>query len=169
MDKKLFLGGSKSYLWITEEEWQCVEVYLDQNWHILIGDCRGTDRLLQHRLDSIGYKNVTIYATDGQARYNVGHWPVVAVPAPHEEKDYDYYRCKDRATAQAADDALMFWDGESKGTIQNVFDVVMQKKKATIVRRPLGAVRLYLRKSGEEKECSDTTMPTLPDEGQEIV
>ncbi len=129
--KKVFVGGSKSFEALDKETKNKIDGYIAENVRILIGDCRGTDKLVQAYLFLKGYRNVTVYATDGKARNNIGDWAVKNVPS-HGEKGYEYYRLKDIEMAKDADEAFMIWDGKSRGTAFNCEEMRDLEKKVYI-------------------------------------
>lgn len=147
--KSVFVGGSKSYDELTAFEKELLQAYMDEDYHILVGDCRGTDRAVQDYLHSNGYDNVTVYATEGKARHNLGGWFVNPIDAPKDAKGFDYYRQKDIAMADDADEMLMLWDGMSRGTYHNLLDMLARKKAAKVVLRPCEVVEI---ESAEELE-----------------
>lgn len=140
--KKVFIGGSKSLSVLTQAETDLLLTYLNDDCHILIGDCRGADLAIQNFLCSAEYRFVTVYATEGKARKNSGHWYVKAIDAPQDTRGFDYYRQKDIAMATEADEVLMFWDRKSKGTYHNLLDAVRNNKVTRVVLRPFEVVEV---------------------------
>lgn len=140
--KKVFVGGSKSLSVLTQVERELLLTYVHDDCHILIGDCRGADFAIQNYLYSAGYSFVTVYATEGKARNNSGHWYVKAIDAPQDAKGFDYYRQKDIAMATEADEVLMFWDCKSKGTYHNLLDAVRNNKVTRVVLRPFEVMEI---------------------------
>lgn len=101
-------------------------------YEVLVGDCYGVDASVQSFYSKLGYKNVVIYAGNGQARHNIGHWRVHSVPVPTYLRGFDFYKQKDIAMVNEADYGLMIWDGESRGTLNNIVNLVAQNKKALV-------------------------------------
>ena len=139
--KRVFLGGSKSITELTDDEKTVIDEYIENGCQILVGDCRGADTEIQKHLVERGYKNVKIYATDGEARNNVGNFKVIACPSSYTpearaRKDYFYYRVKDSRMLTLCDEILMFWDGSSKATRENLEDGLRMKKPTKAVLRP---------------------------------
>jgi hypothetical protein len=139
--KRVFLGGSKSITELTNKEKSVIDEYIAKDYQILVGDCRGADTGIQkHRVER-GYKNVKIYATDGEARNNVGNvkvidCPSMRTPKARAMKDYYYYRVKDERMLALCDEILMFWDGSSKATRENLEDGLRMKKPTKAVLLP---------------------------------
>ena len=139
--KRVFLGGSKSITELTDDEKAVIDEYIEEGCQILVGDCRGADTEIQKHLVERGYKNVKIYATDGEARNNVGNFKVIACPSmltpeARARKDYFYYRIKDWRMHTLCDEILMFWDGNSKASRENLEEGVKLKKPTKATLRP---------------------------------
>ena len=139
--KRVFLGGSKSITELTDDEKSVIDEYIEEGCQILVGDCRGADTEIQKHLVERGYKNVKIYATDGEVRNNVGNFKVIACPSmltpeARARKDYFYYRIKDWRMLTLCDEILMFWVGNSKASRENLGDGLRMKKPTKAVLRP---------------------------------
>ena len=139
--KRVFLGGSKSITALTDEEKSVIDEYIEKGCQILVGDCRGADTEIQKHLVERGYKNVKIYATDGEARNNVGNFMVIACPSSYApewsaKNAYSYYRVKDERMLTLCDEILMFWDSGSKASRENLEEGVKMKKPTKAVLRP---------------------------------
>jgi hypothetical protein len=145
--KRVFLGGSKSITVLTDDEKAVIDEYIEEDYQILVGDCRGADTEIQKHLVERGYKNVKIYATDGEARNNVGNFKVIAchsmlTPEARARKDYFYYRIKDWRMLMLCDEILMFCDGNSRATRENLEDGLRMKKPTKVVLRPFEVRKL---------------------------
>ena len=139
--KIVFLGGSKSITKLTGKEKSVIDEYIAKDYQILVGDCRGADTEIQKHLVERGYTNVKVYATDGEARNNVGNFkaidcPSMLTPEARARKDYFYYRIKDWRMLMLCDEILMFWDGISKASRENLEDGLRIKKPTKVVLRP---------------------------------
>lgn len=88
---------------------------------VLIGDAYGVDTLVQQMLkDKYDYPFVTVYASNGKARNNIGNWNVKAIDVPSGIYGREFYTYKDVAMSNDCDFGLMFWDGKSQGTLNNI-------------------------------------------------
>lgn len=132
---KVFIGGSKTLVHLTPQMCRLLDELIQSGAHILVGDCRGADTLVQQYLAGKIYRSVTVYASGTTVRNNAGNFAVKLVPAG-SEKGFDFYRQKDIAMANEADSALMFWDGKSKGTQHNISDMKAQNKPCTVILFP---------------------------------
>ena len=139
--KRVFLGGSKSITELTDKEKSVIDEYIAKDYQILVGDCRGADTEIQKHLVERGYTNVKVYATDGEARNNVGNFKVIPCPSSYTpewsaKNAYSYYRVKDERMLTLCDEILMFWDGNSRATRENLEDGLRKKKPTKAVLRP---------------------------------
>ena len=139
--KRVFLGGSKSITELTDDEKAVIDEYIEKDYQILVGDCRGADTEIQKHLIERGYTNVKVYATDGEARNNVGNFKVINCPSCYAPEwsarnAYSYYRVKDERMLTLCDEILMFWDSGSKASRENLEDGVKLKKPTKAVLRP---------------------------------
>jgi hypothetical protein len=129
---KYIIAGPRRITTITP----CVFDYLDELCHkhsdILIGDANGIDKAIQKYLSSITYSNVTVYATEGLARNNIGNWMIRNVEVNKKTKDFQYYAAKDLQMVKDADCGFLIWNGDSKGTLNSAFNLVCQKKPVSI-------------------------------------
>ncbi len=78
------------------------------------------------------YDLVEVFCIEGLCRNNVGNWPVRRIPAPNGRKNFTYYEAKDIVMADEASIGFMIWDGQSLGTLMNVYRLVNQGKKVVI-------------------------------------
>jgi len=99
---------------------------------ILVGDARGVDNLVQQCFADLNYKNVIVYASNGEARHNIGKWDVQIVTTGEKTKGFDFYACKDRKMAEDADYGFMIWNGNSKGTLNNMINLIKFDKEMLI-------------------------------------
>ena len=124
---KIFIGGSKMLKELSPCMKKALDIVCEKEYEVLIGDCFGADKLVQKYLCECGYNKVKVYASGTRVRCNEGGYPVVYVSA-EGKTGFEFYRQKDIAMSLAADNALMFWDGRSKGTRCNIEDMIRQEK-----------------------------------------
>ena len=129
---KIFIAGPRaiSTLPPSVEERLC-GIY-KKDYTVLVGDANGVDKAVQKLFAELGHANVTVYATNGKARNNIGNWPVEAVVVASDVKGFDYYAAKDKAMASAADYGFMIWNGESKGTLNNLINLLGDDKTVLV-------------------------------------
>jgi len=129
---KVFIGGSRGVSSLNAEVRQRLDTILGEGFPIVIGDANGADKVVQRYLFHKHYMNVEVYCSDGGCRNNLGGWAVRSVPVRSRKKTADFYSAKDRVMAEEATVGLMIWNGQSVGTLMNVFRLLNFNKKAVI-------------------------------------
>ena len=125
---KIFLAGAKNITNLDLPIQSKIMSICRQHHDILVGDCYGVDSAVQKLCVDFGYPNVTVYASNGRARNNLGNWEVKNIPVEKTTRGFAFYRQKDIAMGLDADCGLMIWDGKSKGTLSNIVHLVTQHK-----------------------------------------
>ena len=126
---KVFISGSISITKLPLSVLKKVDSIISKNFTILIGDAKGIDLTVQKYLLKKKYENVEVYYAGNNIRHNVGDWKIKEVLAKNNEKGRDLYTLKDIEMAKEADYGLMVWDGESKGTLNNILLMNKLNKK----------------------------------------
>ena len=129
---KIFIAGARSVTALSPEVRQRMKSISDRGYDVIVGDCYGVDTAVQKFYSDLGYGNVTVFASGGRARNNVGNWNIRSIPVPCRVRGFDYYRQKDIAMAREADYGFMIWDGKSRGTLSNIVTLVSQNKKVLV-------------------------------------
>lgn len=101
---------------------------MDKGYTVLVGDCYGVDTSVQEFLMLRNYNNVYVYACNGKARNNIGNRPVNSAAVSKFVTGFDFYVQKDIAMAKDADYGLMIWNGKSRGTLNNIINLLIQEK-----------------------------------------
>ena len=127
---KVFISGSKSISALPEEVKSLLDSYIDTGAEILVGDCYGVDAAVQMYLDSKGYRNVTIYCSGETPRNNfvTGAKVRSCAEAAKGLTGREFHYVKDIQMANDCDQAIMIWDGKSKGTGENIRRIKELKK-----------------------------------------
>ena len=99
---------------------------------VLVGDADGVDSSVQRFFSYLQYRNVVVFACEGKARNNIGSWEVRNIAVPPRLRGFKYYEVKDKAMSTDADYGFMIWNGESKGTLNNIINLVKQGKKTVV-------------------------------------
>lgn len=128
----VFISGSRSVKQLDECIIANLRHWIKKNIHINIGDCYGLDLLVQSFLAQSKYKNVTVYATNGKVRNNVGNWEIKNITSNYKEGTRDYYTEKDIAMSNDSDYAFVIWDGVSKGSYNNIVRMIRLHKIAVV-------------------------------------
>jgi hypothetical protein len=133
---KVFIGGSRKISKINQQIKIRIDNIINKNFIILIGDANGVDKSIQAYLFSKNYKNVFIFCVNKQCRNNIGSWGIRHIEYDSTMRDYKYYSSKDIVMAKEADFGFMIWDGESKGTLNNIVNLLKQKKRVLVYFSP---------------------------------
>jgi len=128
----VFIGGSRKVSRLNKEIRSRIDNILQQELTILIGDANGADKSVQKYLAEKKYPNVFVYCMEGKARNNIGGWSIRNVEAINHKKDFQYYSTKDFKMAEDASYGFMIWDASSKGTLQNIINLLKENKRVLV-------------------------------------
>lgn len=132
----VFIGGSRSLTHLNDTIRTRVDNIIRQQFAVVIGDANGADKIMQSYLAAKSYPHVIVYYMDERCRNNVGNWPTQSIGATCAKKDFAYYATKDEEMAQTASYGFMLWDGRSKGTLNNILNLIRQQKKVLVYFSP---------------------------------
>lgn len=125
---KIFIAGARSVQNLDASVQQRMMTICQKGYDVLVGDCYGVDASVQRFYSNLGYSNVTVFASNGKARNNIGGWNIRNVAVPSCVHGFDFYKQKDIAMTNEADYGFMIWDGKSRGTLNNTINLIMQHK-----------------------------------------
>lgn len=162
--RKVFIAGPRVVKVLPSKVSARIASITSKGFTVLVGDAYGVDRLVQEALALEEYKNVIVYATEGKVRNNVGKWSVKAVPADTGARGFEFYAYKDKQMALDADYGFMIWNGESRGTLNNMINLSSAGKKVLVYL--LQAQNFYCLHDRDEvkrfcKACGDKTEQTF--------
>ena len=100
---KIFIAGSREISVLDDYTQAKLDSICSKGYDVLIGDCYGVYALVQSYLSSRKYEKVTVYASIGIARNNLGNWNVRRTQPPKGIYGYRLYEMKDMAMADDAD------------------------------------------------------------------
>ena len=129
---KIFIAGSRDICALDNYTQAKLDSICSKGYEVLIGDCYGVDALVQTYLSLRKYEKVTVYASMGRTRNNVGNWNVRSIPPPKGIYGYRLYEMKDMAMADDADFGFMIWNGKSRGTHRNIERLRRQGKRVLV-------------------------------------
>ena len=129
---KVFVSGSINIHILPQLAIEKLDSIMDKNFLVLIGDAPGVDSLVQQYLLSKNYRNVLVYYAGGTVRNNKGAWNIVHVES-NNLIGRAMYTLKDKKMAKDSDYGLMIWDGKSKGTKENINEMLSLNKKFYVV------------------------------------
>jgi hypothetical protein len=128
---KVFIGGSIKITRLNKDLERRIDNIIQKEYVIFIGDAPGADKAVQKYLFDKMYKNVRIFCMGNECRNNAGNWKTSNIigEKSNSRKDYFYYSIKDMEMAREADYGFMIWDGKSKGTLNNIINLLKLNKK----------------------------------------
>lgn len=135
--KTVFLGGSRRVSRLNESIRRRLDELVQRKLRIVVGDANGADRAMQRQLSEWGYHAVTVYHVGTRPRNNEGSWPTLRVDTPRNASGFEFYAAKDSRMAGDAECGLMLWDGQSRGTLENVRRLVQACKPVAVYVAPI--------------------------------
>lgn len=132
MNTKVFIAGSITIKNLDLKVKERIKNIIDQEFEILVGDADGVDCSVQQYLVDSNAKAVRVFCTGERPRNNLGCWPVEPVTSKHKEGTRAFFTAKDLKMAEVADFGLMIWDTKSTGTLSNVIELLLNKKKSVV-------------------------------------
>lgn len=134
----VFIGGSRAISKLNAPLREKLDDFIQRGCTIFIGDANGADKAVQQHLALREYDRVVVYCMD-RCRNNIGGWATKPISRPAGPRDFAYYAAKDKAMADDAKCGMMLWDGESKGTLNNIQNLLAAGKKVLVYFSPEGA------------------------------
>jgi adenine-specific DNA-methyltransferase len=110
--RTVFVSGSRSISTLPPDAVKALDQLIDERATIFVGDAPGIDTLVQQHLSERNYDQVTVHHIGNQPRNNLGFQTV--------KVDGNRQTDKDNYMATRADTGLAIWDGQSRGTAQNI-------------------------------------------------
>ena len=129
---KVFIAGPRAINELNENVCKKLNNICEKKYEILIGDSFGIDSKVQNFLNNKQYKKVTVYASGNRVRNNYGNWIVQNVSVNSNEKGFDFYAHKDLEMAKNADIGFMIWNGNSRGTFNNIVNLLQMNKEVVL-------------------------------------
>jgi hypothetical protein len=133
---KVFIAGSRALSRLNADVKRRIDTMIDKGFTILVGDANGADKAVQRYLAEKHFRNVIVHCMAGNCRNNIGDWPTREIAAAPGARGFAYYSTKDLAMVKEAEYGLMLWDGESKGTLNSVINMVHQNKMVVVYFAP---------------------------------
>ena len=129
---KVFIAGPRAISALNTDVQERLNNIYRNNYTVLVGDAYGVDKAVQTHFNNLAFSNVIVYACGGKARNNVGGWEIQNIDVPAHKRGFDYYAAKDKAMSDDADYGFMIWNGESKGTLNNIINLLKADKKSIV-------------------------------------
>ena len=128
---KVFISGSRSITQLDRNAVDLIFRAVNEGAEIIVGDADGVDSAVQQLLRKIKYPNVTVFAMNGRAR-NHNDFKINSIKNSKDVHFKKYYSEKDVAMTNEASLGLIIWDGESKGTLNNLKRLNSQHKECIV-------------------------------------
>jgi hypothetical protein len=132
----VFLSGSRKISRLNNLIRARIKNMTDQGLRIVVGDANGADKALQGYLADTHYRDVVVFCAGTACRNNVGSWTVKNVEVPGKSTGREFYAEKDKAMAKEADFGFVLWDGQSVGSVNNIFELVKSCKPVVVYFAP---------------------------------
>ena len=129
---KIFVAGPRAIKELDQNVIIKLENICKKEYDVIVGDADGIDSSVQKFLKEKNYKNVTVYASKGIARNNYGDWKIENVVVENNVKGFDFYAQKDLKMVKDSDIGFMIWNGKSKGTFNNMINLLKLEKKVIL-------------------------------------
>jgi hypothetical protein len=132
MNTRVFIAGSMNIKHLDTKVKERIDNIVAQNFEVVVGDADGADTSIQSYLFNRGTSKITVFCSGDRPRNNVGNWPVQRVETRLAEGSRAFFTAKDIRMAEVADIGLMIWDTKSTGTLSNVIELLVRKKKSVV-------------------------------------
>jgi len=130
----VFISGSISIKSLPTPVIRSIEIMINKNMTILVGDAPGIDSLVQDVCNKNNYLNVIIYTITSTPRYKANHqfqerniFVSEEIKSQRERQTY-----KDKAMSEDSMFSLVVWDGLSKGSHANIIRALKSDKKVKV-------------------------------------
>lgn len=132
MTTKVFIAGSMNIKHLDPQVKERIDKIVASDFEIVVGDADGVDTSIQWHLYSLGMSKAKIFCSGTRPRNNVGEWPIQTIETNYAQGTRAFFTAKDIRMAEVADYGLMIWDTKSTGTLSNVIELLMRKKKSVV-------------------------------------
>lgn len=136
----VFIAGSINIHHLDPKFKERINNIVTSGFNVVVGDADGADTSIQEYLYELHAEKLTVFCTS-IPRNNVGGWPTRTIDSKHAPGTRAFFTAKDLAMADIADYGLMIWDAKSTGTLSNVFELLMRKKKSVVFVNKLKAFK----------------------------
>jgi hypothetical protein len=128
----IFLAGSISIKRLDSKVKERIDNIVASGHNVIVGDASGVDSAIQAYLLEKSASAVIVFCSGDTPRNNIGRWEIRRVEAEATRGSRSFYTAKDLEMARAADFGMMVWDTKSSGTLNNVIELLSQKKKSVV-------------------------------------
>lgn len=128
----IFIAGSMNIKHLNPKVKERIDNIVSSDFDVVVGDADGADTSIQQYLFNLRSSKVTVYCSGSSPRNNIGGWVVRVVQTNYSEGSRAFFTAKDLVMAEVADIGLMIWDTKSTGTLSNIIELLMLKKKTVV-------------------------------------
>lgn len=128
----VFISGSMKIKHLDRRIKERIDNIIASNFKVVVGDADGVDASIQSYLFEHRARNAIVYCSGPRPRNNVGNWPVQSLNSTLAPGSRAFFTAKDVEMAKVADFGLMIWDAKSTGTLNNIIELLYQKKKSVV-------------------------------------
>lgn len=132
----VFIGGSRKISRLSNEVRRRIDNIVSNDYTVLVGDANGVDKAVQNYLFQIKYGKVIVFCVADNCRNNIGRWSLKSILPVNKTKNFDYYSLKDAEMVKQADYGFMIWDAKSKGTLNNMINLLKDNKAVLLYYSP---------------------------------
>lgn len=129
---KTLLGGDKNIGFLDKKAVDRLAWFIDDDSDFIVSDNLGADLAWQNHLNSIGYRNVTVYYHGDTPQFNLGEWSTKQVLNREEITD--------------AESSFFLWDGCSKDTKLVMLELKNSGKPVMVYRADIDEIRIISRR-----------------------
>ena len=129
---KIFISGSIAIKTLDNKIHDKLNSIIEKGHFVILGDAPGIDSNVQKYLFENNYRKVTVYYAGETIRNNIGKWEVKQIVSGNNLKGRELFTLKDIEMAKDADFGFMIWDGNSKGTKNNIKTMLELNKRFLI-------------------------------------
>ncbi len=164
----VFIGGSRHLARLPAGVKQRLDNVIAKRLRVLIGDANGADKAVQTYLAGRQYDRVTVFCMAGGCRNNVGRWATREIPVSDRAKGFQHYAIKDTAMAGEAAFGLMIWDAKSKGTLNNIVNLLERGRPVVVYLGPAKSFAALRGASDLENLLRQCNRPEMERLGREL-
>jgi hypothetical protein len=133
---KVFIGGSRNISRLNDKIRNRLSNIIKQKFDVLVGDANGADKAIQKYFLENKYNSLVVYCSGKTCRNNLGSWTTIKIETPLDVRGLKFYMIKDNKMAIDADYGFMLWDGKSAGTLNNILNLIKQKRELLVYFSP---------------------------------
>ena len=134
---KVFFSGSRRLARLNQAIRDRADSIIAQGFTVLVGDATGADMSMQEYLAEQGYRKVAVFCTGASCRNNAGGWETRHIePGTGVRRGFRFYTAKDEKMSEEATYGFVMWDGRSVGSLNNILNLLRQKKKVLVYFSP---------------------------------